>query len=83
MVYQSMLWFIMSCVTDMVRPDDPGTGIGSLCFRACSSVLLVHPKGGRPGDTRVVTSYMSVVLGYQDPSDMTVLHGVTGVDGRW
>ena len=28
------------------------------------SVLLVHPKGGRPGDTRVVTSYTSVVLGY-------------------
>ena len=26
--------------------------------------LLVHPKGGRPGDTRVVTSYTSVVLGY-------------------
>ena len=48
----------------MVRPDDPGTGIGSLCFRACSSVLLVHPKGGRPEDARVVTSYTGVVLGY-------------------
>ena len=59
-----MLLFIMSCVMSMVRPDDPGTDIGLLCFRACSSVLLVHPKGGRPGDTRVVTSYMSVVLGY-------------------
>ena len=54
----------MSCATDLVRPDDPGTDRGSLCFRTCSSVLLVHPKGGRPGDTRVVTSYMSVVLGY-------------------
>ena len=54
-----------------------------LCFRVCSSVLLVHPKGGRPGGTRVVTSYMSVVLRYADPSDMTMLHGVTGVDGRW
>ena len=64
MVYQSMLWFIMSCVTDMVRPDDPGTDISSLCFRVCSSVLLVHPKGGRPGDARVVTSCTSVVLGY-------------------
>ena len=63
-VYQSMLWFIMSCVMSMVRPDDPGTGIGSLCFRACSSVLLVHPKGGRLGDTRVVISYTSMVLGY-------------------
>ena len=48
----------------LVRPDDPGTDRGSLCFQACSSVLLVHPKGGRPGDARVVTSCTSVVLGY-------------------
>ena len=54
----------MSCAIDMVRPDDPGTDIGSLCFQACSSVLLVHPKGGRPGAARVVTSYTGVVLGY-------------------
>ena len=54
----------MSCATDLVRPDDLGTDRGSLCFWACSSILLVHPKGGRPGDARVVTSYMSVVLGY-------------------
>ena len=63
-VYQSMLLFIISCVTSMVRPDDSGTDIGSLCFRACSSVLLVHSKGGRPEDARVVTSCTSVVLGY-------------------
>ena len=63
-VYQSMLWLFMSCAMDMVRPDDPGMDIGSLCFWACSSILLVHPKGGRPGDTRVVTSCMSVVLRY-------------------
>ena len=48
-VYQSMLLFIMSCVTNMVRLDDPGTDISSLCFQACSSVLLVHPKGGSLG----------------------------------
>ena len=48
----------------MVRPNDSGTDVGSLCFRACSSILLVHPKGGRPGDARVVTSYTGVVLGY-------------------
>ena len=54
----------MSCAKVLVRPDDPGTDRGSLCFRACSSILIVHPKGGRPGDTRVVTSYTSVVLGY-------------------
>jgi len=59
-----MLLFIMSCVTNMVRSDDPGMDIGSLCFQACSSVLLVHPKGGMPGDARVVTSYMGVVLRY-------------------
>ena len=63
-VYQSMLSSFMSCATDLVRPDDLGTDSGSLCFRACSSVLLVHPKGGRPRDARVVTSYTSVVLGY-------------------
>ena len=63
-VYQSMLSSFMSYAKVLVRPDDKGTDRGSLCFRACSSVLLVHPKGGRPGDTRVVTSYTSVVLGY-------------------
>ena len=63
-VYQSMLSSFMSYAKDLVRPDDPGTDRGSMCFRACSSVLLVHPKGGRPGGTRVVTSYTSVVLGY-------------------
>src|SRR6185312_15230144 len=63
-VYQSMLSSFMSCAKVLVRPDDSGTDRGSLCFRACSSVLLVHPKGGKPGDTRVVTSYTNVVLGY-------------------
>ena len=63
-VYQSMLSSFMSYAKVLVRPDDPGTDKGSMCFRACSSVLLVHPKGGRPGGTRVVTSYTSVVLGY-------------------
>ena len=54
----------ISYATVLVRPDDPGTDRGLLCFRACSSVLLVYPKGGRPGDARVVTTYMGVVLGY-------------------
>ena len=63
-VYQSMLWLFMSSTTDMVRPNDPGMDIGSLYVRACSSVLLIHPKGGRPGDARVVTSYTGVVLKY-------------------
>ena len=63
-VYQSMLWYFISYAKDMVRPDDLGTDIGLLCFRTCSSILLVHPKGGRPGDARVVTSFAGVVLGY-------------------
>ena len=63
-VYQSMLSLFMSYAKVLVRPDDPGTDRGSLCFRACSSILLVHPKGGRPGDARVVTSYTNVVPGY-------------------
>src|SRR6185312_8920948 len=63
-VYQSMLMFIMSCVTNMVRPDVCGLDNGSLCFRAYSSALLGHPKGGSPEGIRVVTSYTSVVLGY-------------------
>jgi hypothetical protein len=56
--------FIMSCMTNMVRPDDLDMDNGSLCFRACSSVLLVHAKGWRPEDARVVTSYTGMVLGY-------------------
>ena len=75
-----MLMFIISFVTSMVRPDVQGLDNRSLCFRACSSVLLVHPKSARPGDARVVTSYRGVVLGYA--SYMTVLHSVTRVDGR-
>ena len=66
-VYQSMLRSFISYAMVLVRPDDPGTDRGSLCFRACSSVLLVNLKGGRPEGTRVVTSYTSVVLGYARP----------------
>ena len=62
-----MLRSFISYATVLVRPDDPGTDRGSLCFQAYSSVLLVHPKGGRPGGTRVVTSYTGVVLDYAGP----------------
>ena len=48
----------------MLRPDDLGKDIGSLCFRACLSILPVHPKGGGPGGARVVTSYADMVPGY-------------------
>ena len=48
----------------MLRPDDLGKDIGSLCFRACLSILPVHPKGGGPGGARVVTSYAGMVPEY-------------------
>ena len=48
----------------LLRPYDLGKDVGSLCFRACLSILLVHPKGGRPGSARVVTSYTGVVPRY-------------------
>ena len=57
-VYQSMLRSFISYARVLVRPDDLGTDRGSLCFRTCSSVLLVHPKGGRPGGTRVVLTLL-------------------------
>ena len=50
-----------SCI---LRSDNLGKDIGSLCFRACLSILLVHPKGGGPGDARVVSSYAGIVPGY-------------------
>ena len=43
----------------MLRPDDLGKDIGSLCFWACLSILPVHPKGGGPGGARVVTSLLT------------------------
>jgi len=48
----------------MLRLDDLGKDIGSLCFRACLSILPVHPKGGGPEGARVVTSYAGMVPGY-------------------
>ena len=48
----------------MLRPDDLVKDIGLLCFRACLSILSVHPKGGEPGGARVVTSYAGMVPGY-------------------
>ena len=53
-----------SCNIWLLRPDDLGKDIGSLCFRACLSVLPVHPKGGGPWGARVVTSYASMGLRY-------------------
>ena len=48
----------------LLRPDDLGKDIGLLCFRACLSILPVHPKGGGPGGAKVVTSYAGMVPKY-------------------
>ena len=48
----------------LLRPVDLGKDIGSLRFRACLSILPVHPKGGGPRGARVVTSYAGMVPGY-------------------
>ena len=48
----------------LLRLDDLGKDISSLCFRACLSILPVHPKGGGPGGARVATSYAGMVPGY-------------------
>ena len=44
-VYQSMLSSFMSYAKVLVRPDDPGTDRGSLCFQACSSVFSCPSEG--------------------------------------
>ena len=48
----------------LLRPDDLGKDIYSLCFQACFSILPIHPKGGGHGGARVVTSYAGMVPGY-------------------
>ena len=82
-VYHTMPHFIISYAKYVVRPDDPSKDISLLCFRACSSSLLVHPKGGRPGGARVVTSYMGVVLGYAGSYGYDHAPRSSGVGGRW
>ena len=39
---------LSSYISCMLRPDDLEKDIGSLCFRACLSILPIHPKGGGP-----------------------------------
>ena len=54
----------LSYTSCLLRPDDLGKDIGSLCFRACLSIFHVYPKGGGPGGATVVTSYAGMVPGY-------------------
>ena len=60
----ALICALSSYTSCLLRPDDLGKDISSLCFRACLSILPVHPKGGGPGGARVVTSYAGMVPGY-------------------
>jgi hypothetical protein len=58
--YRTMPCSSISYALYVVRPGVLSKAIGSLCVWPCLSALLVHPKGGRPGGARVLTSYMGV-----------------------
>lgn len=60
----ALICALLSYSSCMLRPDDLGKDIGSLFFRACLSILPIHPKGGGLGSARVVTSYVGMVPEY-------------------
>ena len=60
----ALIYALPSYSSCMLRPNDLGKDIGLLCFRACLSILPIHPKGGGPGGARVVTSYAGMVPRY-------------------
>ena len=60
----ALIYALPSYSSCLLRPDALGKDIGSLCFRACLSILPVHSKGGGPGGAKVVTSYAGMVPGY-------------------
>ena len=62
LVCLAMICSSLRCISCLLRPL--GKDIGSLCFMAGLSILPVHPKGGGPGDAKVVTSYVGMVPGY-------------------
>jgi hypothetical protein len=73
MEYYLYVTLVICCIMLCLYPSyimcedrlvDLSHDIGSLCLQACSSSLLVHPKGGRPGGARVVIFCMGMVLGY-------------------
>ena len=57
----ALICALSSYTSCLLRPDDLGKDIGSLCIRAC---LIIFPKGGGPGGAKVVTSYAGLVPGY-------------------
>ena len=60
----ALIYALSSYTSCLLRSGDLGKDIGSLCFRACLSILPVHPKGEGPEGARVVTSYAGMVPGY-------------------
>ena len=72
LAYLALISALSSYSSCLLRPDDLGKDIGSLCFRTCLSIL--------PGDAEVVISYASMVPGY---AGSFRYDGVTGVDRRW
>jgi hypothetical protein len=79
--YHTMPCSSISYALYVVRPDVLSKDIDLLCMWACLSALLVHPKGGRPGGARVVTSYTGVVLGYA--GSFIYDHAPRCCRGRW
>ena len=60
----ALICALSSYTSCLLRPNGLGKNIGSLCFRAYLSILPVHPKGGRLGGAKIVTSYAGMVPGY-------------------
>ena len=60
----ALIYALSSYTSCLLRPDDLGKDIGSLCFWACVCILPVHLKGGGPRGAKVVTSYAGMVPGY-------------------
>ena len=45
----ALIHALSSYTSYLLRLDDLGKDVGSLCFRAYLSILPVHPKGRGPG----------------------------------
>ena len=72
-----------SYISCLLRPDDLGKDIGLLCFRACHSILPVHPNCAGPGGAKVVTSYAGMVPWYVGSFGYDGTPRCAWVDRRW
>ena len=48
----ALIYALSSYTSCLLRHDDLGKDIDSLCFRAYLSILPVHTKGGGPGGAK-------------------------------